>query len=75
MINELLPLEAETIQPPPISTDLAGQLWLQLHKSRQVTLAVLLEPDEEKLYQLLTRRLIADASIGFIKISQAPAET
>lgn len=54
--------------------EVAKELWLQLHKTRNAESCapkMALEPTEERLYQHLTKRFEMEAAIFGVRVEQA----
>ncbi|MCP5528514.1 MAG: hypothetical protein H7A47_17120 [Verrucomicrobiales bacterium] len=59
---------------PIMPVEVAKELWLQLHKTRNAESCapkMALEPTEERLYQHLTKRFEMEAAIFGVRVEQA----
>ena len=59
---------------PLMPIEVAKEIWLQLHKTRNSTATIpsyALEKNEEHLYQYITHRLMTEAAIVGVKITQS----
>lgn len=59
---------------PIMPVEVAIELWLQLHKTRNAKAGapeLALEPTEEKLYQHLTKRFEMEAAIVGVRVERA----